>query len=251
MPAKRSSRKTRTRKSDQPERCDEESAVLDEKVLRSKLTHLSAVDLFRDLTPQEIEEIDRATTMRSCKAGRVFYTPGETGEVLFILKEGEVEIFRKSSRGRRLVIARLRPYSFFGEMSCIGHGMYERYAIATEDSLVCTMKRRDVERLLLSKPRVALRLLEAVGKRMIDAERRLEDFAFKQLAQRIASFLLREAETGELRGMRHQDIADKLGVFRETVTEALDELKAAGIIEMRRMSITIIDRGALKSRSAE
>lgn len=233
------------------ERCDEDTEVLDETLLRSKIEYLSAVDLFQDLTPEEIEDIDRATTMRHCKAGRVFYVPGETGEVLFILKKGAVQIYRKSPRGRKLVIAELRPYAFFGEMSCIGQGMHQRYAEAKEDSLVCTMSRSDVERLLLSKPKVAARILEEVGKRMLDAERRLEEFAFKESISRIASFLLRAAKGDEVKGLRHQDIAERLGVFRETVTDALDQLKAAGIISIERRRITIGDRERLKQRAAE
>lgn len=99
--------------------------------------------------------------MQTCRAGRVFYTPGETGEALFILKKGRVQLYRMSPEGRKLVIARLEPICFFGEMSCVGQGMYNTFAEATEDSLICTMSRHDVERLLLSKPQVAVRILEA------------------------------------------------------------------------------------------
>ena len=66
-------------------------------------------------------------------------------------------------------------------MSCVGQGMYETFAEATEDSLICTMSRGDVERLLLSKPTIALRILEAVGKRVVEAERQLEEMSFKGL----------------------------------------------------------------------
>ena len=145
-----------------------------------------------------------------------------------------VQIYRMSPEGRKLVIARLPPYSFFGEMSCIGQGMYDTFAEATEDSLICTMSRADVERLLLAKPRVSLRILEAVGKRMVEAERQLEEIAFKGLIPRLAVLILREAEGDEVRGLSHQDIAEQLGVYRETVTSALNELKTAGIIDIGR-----------------
>ena len=124
----------------------EETELIESSALRSKIGYLSAMDLFRDFTPEQMEEIVRATQMQTCKAGRIFYTPGETGEVLFLLKTGAVQIYRMSPEGRKLVIARLPPYSFFGEMSCIGQGMYDTFAEATEDSLVCTMSRADVER---------------------------------------------------------------------------------------------------------
>lgn len=97
-------------------------------------------------------------------------------------------------------------------MACIGQGMYHRFAVTTEDSLVCTMKRVDVERLLLSKPQVALRLVQAIGERSVQVEERLEEFAFKEAKSRVAAFLLKTAKGDEIRGLRHQDIADTLGI---------------------------------------
>jgi len=228
-----------------------ETEYPEESALRQKIGYLSMMDLFRDFTPEQMEEIVRATRMQTCKTGRIFYTPGETGEVLFILKTGAVQIYRMSPEGRKLVIAKLPPYSFFGEMSCIGQGMYDTFAEATEESLICTMSRSDVERLLLSKPKVALRILEAVGKRVVEAETQLEEIAFKGLIPRLATLLQREATDNEIIGLSHQDIAERLGVYRETVTSALNELKTAGIIEIGRKRITITNRGRLERAASE
>ena len=113
------------------------------------------------------------------------------------------------------------------------------------------MSRSDVERLLLSKPQVALRILEAVGKRVVDAERQLEEIAFKGLIPRLASLLLREAVNDEITGESHQDIAERLGVYRETVTSALNELKTAGLIEIGRKRIAIVNRQRLGRAASE
>lgn len=248
-------RETGTRKSpenahvEELERCHDETGSLDEQTLRTKTNHLSAMDLFHDLTREELAEIERATVMWECKAGRIFYKPGDTGDVLFILKKGAVQLYRTSARGRKLVIEELKPYALFGEMSCIGEGVHHRYARTTEDSLVCTLKQADVERLLLSRPQVARRLIQAIGGRALQLEERLEEFAFKEAKSRVAAFLLRSAERNEVKGLRHQDIADTLGIFRETVTDALAELKSSEIIKIERRRITILNRAKLEDRA--
>jgi CRP-like cAMP-binding protein len=183
--------------------------------------------------------------MRSFKKGSVFYTPGETGEVLFIIKKGAVQLFKKSPEGRKFVIGRLPAYTFFGEMRSVGQKMYDTFAEVTEDSLICTLRRPEVKRLLLSKPRVALRLLEAVSSRAHELEQQLAELAFEGLIPRVASLLLQEAEGDEVKGLSHQDIADRLGVYRETATNALKELRKAGLINIRRRRITILDRDGL------
>lgn len=215
--------------------------------LRPKRTEVAAVDLFQGFTPEEMKEIDRVTVVRSLPKGYVLYTPGETGEALFVLRAGSVQIYRMSAEGRKLVIAHLLPFSFFGEMSCIGHRMYDTYAEAMEDSMIITMNCADLERLLLSRPEVALRILEGMGQRLLEAEQQLEDTAFKRLIARVAALLLREAGKGdEVEGLSHQDIAERLGVYRETATNALDELKSDNIIRIGRKRIFINDHERLK-----
>ena len=209
-----------------------------------------APDLFRDFNAEEMREVERVTATRRFQRGAVLYTPGETGEALFLLREGAVQIYRMSPEGRKLVIAHLLPFSFFGEMTCIGQGMYDTYAEVTEDSVLLLMNCADLERLLVSKPQVARRILEAFGRRVLEAERQLEDIAFKGMAARVAALLLREADDGEVRGLSHQDIAERLGVYRETATNALNELKNASIIRIGRRHISILDRRRLERVAA-
>ena len=207
---------------------------------------LPAQDLFHGLTDEEVREVERVTLTRTFHRGEVIYTPGETGEALFLLREGAVQIYRMSPEGRKLVIAHLLPHSFFGELSCIGQGMYDTFAEVTETSVIVTMNCAVLNQLLLTKPQIARRILEAFGRRVLEAERQLEDIAFKGMAARVAALLLREAEGDEVVGLSHQDIAERLGVYRETATNALNELKAANIITIGRKRITINDAKRLR-----
>ena len=61
------------------------------------------------------------------------------------------------------------------------------FAGAAEDSLVCVIGRADVERLILSKPQVALRMTEEIGQRLHSSQERLGDSAFKGVPARVAS----------------------------------------------------------------
>ena len=219
--------------------------------LKSKIGYLSVMDLFRNLTMAEMKEVDRATVMVTCPPGRTIYMPSETKEVLFILKRGAVQIYKMSSEGRKLVISQIGPMNFFGEMGCIGQGMYNTYAETVKESLICTMSRADVEQLLLSKPKIAMGILEVMGKRMMQAEQQLEEVAFKGMIPRLASLLLREAEGDEVKGLTHQDIAERLGAYRETTTNALNELKKAGIITLGRKHVVIKNRKRLERAAME
>ena len=227
------------------------------------------MDLFRDLSPQELADMDRQTTMSTCKAGKILYMPDDTGEVLFLLKKGCVELYRISPEGKKLVLAVLGP----GEAPPAPRGRGEaRCHLSARGcktpspklwpppaprgrgvSVLCVMSRADVERLILAKPQVALRFVEAMGRRLAQVEAPPGppagggaggEVAFKSIPARLAALLLRLArESGNMTivGYTHQSLGEMLGTYRETTTQALNEFKAAGLIDIGRKRITILD----------
>jgi CRP-like cAMP-binding protein len=215
--------------------------------MNDKITQLTTMELFQDLSKEDQEELDRITTMTTVKKGKIFYRPEDTGEVIFILKKGTVQLYRISPEGKKLVIYTLGDGTLFGEMSLLGQRMHNTFAEAITDCTICVMSRSDLERLVLNRPQVALRILEITGNRLRETEEQLEALAFKSIPSRLAALLLRQAGDGdEVAGLTHQDLAEMIGTYRETTTQTLNDMKAQGIVEIGRRRITILDKDALR-----
>jgi CRP/FNR family transcriptional regulator, cyclic AMP receptor protein len=218
--------------------------------MEDKRGYLADVDLFRDLSERDMAELERVTTITAVPRGRVFYQPEDVSEVLFLVKEGHVQLYRISPEGKKLVIATLGAGALFGEMALLGQQMQNAFAEALDDCLIFVMSRTDLERLIAAKPAVGLRMLEITGKRLRDAEKRLEDMAFRGIPARLASLLLRlsaEQNSTEIVGLTHQDLAETVGTYRETATQVLNDMKAAGLIEIGRKRIKLLDVERLKA----
>lgn len=226
-----------------------------------KYGYLHTIDIFRDLEPDEIEYLGKRAPMQWVKPGTVFYSPEQAAEVLFILKEGRVRLYHLSSEGKALTTGMLDAGTVFGEMALLGQRLHESYAEAETRCLLCLMSREDVKTVLLGDPRIAARIAEILGLRLLNAERRLSGFAFKSLPQRLADTLLEQAQTPRLRLFRttdslevhatHEALAEMIGTHRETTTKMLNELRSHGLIELRRGKIIILDRDGLYQRSQE
>jgi CRP-like cAMP-binding protein len=214
-----------------------------------KRDYLQDSELFRDLSPRDMTELQRVTTLTAVPRGRVFYRPEDPGERLFLLRAGRVQLYRISPEGKKLVIATLRPGALFGEMALLGQQMHNAFAEAMEDCSIMVMSRADLERLMLNDATIGRRILALTRKRLSDAEARLEDMAFKGIPARLASLLLRlAADQGDasISGMTHQDLAETIGTYRETATQVLNDLKTDGLIEIGRKRITILDADRLR-----
>jgi len=205
-------------------------------------------ELFRDLTEDEFEALLGTATRVTARKGRILYMPEETGEALFFVQEGAVQIYRISPEGKKFVINNLHSGAIFGEMALIGQRMHNSFAQALEDSILCVVRRDELERLLVRKPRVALRILDILGRRLAETENRLEDMAFRSVPARLASLLLRlsEGNDGLVDGLSHQDLAEMIGTYRETVTQALNQFKASRVVEVQRKRIHILKPDQLR-----
>ncbi|MBI2845926.1 MAG: Crp/Fnr family transcriptional regulator [Chloroflexi bacterium] len=217
------------------------------------MAYLLEAEIFQDLTPQDLSEMDRTLTLATTLTGKIFYSPEETGEVLFILKKGRVQIYRISPEGKKLVLDTFGPGSIFGEMSLIGQGMHDSFAEAVEDCVICVISRDELERLLLKKPQISLRFLEVLGQRLSEAERRLEDLAFKSVPARLASLLLRlgQEQGATISGFTHQDLAEMVGTYRETTTATLNQFRSQGLLSIGRKKIEILNWDGLQEVAGE
>ncbi|MCI0441416.1 MAG: Crp/Fnr family transcriptional regulator, partial [Chloroflexi bacterium] len=144
----------------------------------SKIELLSAMDIFQDLSEEEVESLMNSAPMSAAKKGANFYGADGGPEVLFLLKEGKVELYRLSPEGKKLTLAIVEKGEFFGEMALVGQRLVDTYAVALEDSVICALSRPDVESLILEHPHVALRIVEALARRLQDARDALNEMAF-------------------------------------------------------------------------
>jgi CRP-like cAMP-binding protein len=220
----------------------------------NKIDLLETIEIFQDLSHAEMEDIDHHTVMRTFSAGHLFYMPSDPGEVLFTLKHGRVQLYRLAPNGRKLVVSILHPGAVFGQMALVGQHLHRTFAQALEECVVCVMSREEVERLLLEKPQIAIRFLNALGRRLEEAERRLEEFAFKDVPTRLAGLLIQlnseAGGNGTLKGYTHQYLADMLGTYRETTTQILNEFQHQNLIRLSRKSIEIVDEVGLQTLSS-
>ena len=213
-------------------------------------TALSAVDLFKDLPAVCLRTLEERSGLRDFRKGHTFFRAGESGERLFLIEKGRVQTFRISGT-RKLIIAELKPPAVFGEMGCVGQRMYHCAAQTTEPSRIRVIERSHLEALLEQYPVVTRRLLDLVSDRFVRVLLNLESTSFRQLMPRIASLLLERAQDDSVEDLTHQQIAQHLRVYRESVTAALGELRRAGIIGIGRKRIRILNRPRLERAARE
>jgi CRP-like cAMP-binding protein len=215
---------------------------------------LSLVDVFEPLSSEEIEYLNSQLPDVHLKPGDIFYSPENRSEKLFVLWKGRVRVY-KTADGQEFTLAVVEAGTIFGEMALTAQRLQEAYALAMEESEVSVIRCEDLERLILEKPKVGLRIVHLLSERLRRYETRLEDVTLKGITARLASLILLLLESEGVVGQNylkipthytHQQLGTMIGVKREAVTRAFTELQDKGIVELRRRLIYIADSEVLR-----
>jgi CRP/FNR family cyclic AMP-dependent transcriptional regulator len=223
--------------------------------MKERIRLLSLVDIFEPLSTEEIEQLNAQLRSIHLERGEIFYTPEERSERLFVLESGKVRIFRMTPDGREFTLAIVESGTVFGEMALTAQQLEGAYAQAMEPCEVSTMAREDLERLVVQKPEVGLKIMYLLSERLRRYETRLEDANMKDVHSRLASIIVMLVESEGVKtstGYRipahhtHQQLGEMIGTNREAVTRAFGILQDEGVVELRRRLIYVRDLEALR-----
>jgi len=162
-----------------------------------------------------------------------------------LVTRGAVEIYHAV---HTYFIKRLPKGTLFGDMSLLGQTMLSTKAVAGEvGAEIGFMDADTAKRWVRTNP---LGLIEKIGGRLTEIEEEHYSARFQLADSRIAELLLELAGKGStIEGLSHQELGERLGLYRETVTIILDAMKLDKLITVGRMKITILEKQALKELS--
>jgi len=136
---------------------------------------LEKVPIFAGLDRKHVKQLSRIMVPRTFKTGDVIIKEGDQGAGVFVVTSGKVEVVRGAEGGRLQVLNTLGPGDFFGEMALFEGFPRSATVRCLEDTECLAMTRWDFRAELTSHAEIALAVLEAVVRRLHQADARLSE----------------------------------------------------------------------------
>jgi len=177
----------------------------------------------------------RGSYQRAFEAGATIFDEGESGDKLYIIQSGEIELSR-TARGDQRVVARLGAGDFFGELGVVlGQPCINR-AVAVCNTRVLELDRETLQAMCLGEPEIAIRMIRILVSRLIEAERRLAVLGVDDLLRPMVRDLIRKAEPNPEGGYRIkstlQELAGDCGLSIFEAHRALHQLFDSKVIRL-------------------
>jgi len=190
------------------------------------------------------------------KKEHVYYTGKEADEIYIIVK-GSIKVEKKVGYDNVLIKNIFSKGDLFGEVALLNNATRADFAVALEETELYVFRSIDFNRYMRYNSNLTAYILELINKRLIEAELKIESFAFNNSRTRIINFLLDLVKTsGQRLGFEilvrkfftHQEIANSTATSRQTVTTVLNQLKRDNLINFNRKRLLVRDINLLKKQ---
>lgn len=130
---------------------------------------------------------------RDYEAGTVLFREGDTGDVMYVVQSGEVEIRRIVGDVER-ILAVLPPGEFFGEMALVNDRPRSATAVVKRAARLLVIEPRTFEAMIRGRTEIAIRLIKTLAGRLERANQQIELLLLPSANHRVVQCLRRLAE---------------------------------------------------------
>jgi CRP/FNR family transcriptional regulator len=216
---------------------------------------LRQIPLFADLPNEQLTALSHTLERRIFSKGQLIVRQGEPGKSLYVIVSGQVRIYTISPDGHEVSVSIFDEGDFFGEIALLLDTPRTANVEAMQTTQVLVLHQQAFRQHLLSNPTTALRVIEALTKRLRHTTENMEEMTSLSVRERMARRLVELAQrygvaqdNGVLIDMdlSQEAMASLAGTTRESANRALSTLRDMGIVQIDRVRILITQLDALK-----
>jgi len=186
-------------------------------------TFIGRIELFKDLDPDECLLLQQKAEFRAYEPDTLLFTENSTRRHLFIIEEGEVELFKTTPQGEETRLSYFRAFDFLGEgalMDDYPHSTSARALLATRAFL---FSRDDFSAMFEQHPAMARKILSRVARVVSRRMRQASTRVLNAGAQYISGRTRREHDL-----LGDRDVPDEFYYGVQTL-RALENFSISGV----------------------
>lgn len=214
------------------------------------------VSLFSSLSDKDLNKVVSLVTQRSFDKGDTIFSEGEIFDKLFIINSGSMKVYKYTKDGKEQILYILKEGEFLGDLNLLKKDTFSFSATALENINICIIHKDDFDTLMNSNPNISIKVLEYAHDRITSLENLVQTLTTKDVEVRLATLLLNLSKTFGIKttkgieitlSLTREDMANFIGVTRETISRKLSHFQNENIIEIFDNKLILIkDMNALK-----
>lgn len=210
--------------------------------------------LFAGLSEEQLTKIKQGLNLVDLAEGEHLFSQGQPADRFFMVRSGQIKLYRLSPTGNEKVIEIIRPGQTFAEavmfMDVQG---YPVSAQALSESAVYAIHNRDLLGVLRESIDTCFRVMADMSIRLRQRLNEIDALTLQNATLRLVNYLLgqvpknAEASAVVVLPAAKNIIASRLSIQPETLSRILHSLADQGLITVKGLTVTIHDIEKLRA----
>jgi len=211
---------------------------------------------FCGFSPDTLQTLNQVSHKSTLPAGAILFVEGQSPRGMFILCSGKVNLSTTSREGKILILKTVEAGEALGLAASVSGLGYETTAETATPCQLNFVDRKHLLELMQTHSAVGVHAAQCLSRDYQSAYRDIHDLVLtRSSAGKLARLLLsqspaQDADAEESRihsAMTHEEMAQRIGASRETVTRLLSGLKKKQLIRLDGPTLVIRNRSALEA----
>ncbi len=222
--------------------------------MKDYFAQLQHIALLQGLSPEQCERIFACLQSKVFKASATLFEEGQEATGIYIVLEGHVKVTRTTLDGRELILFLVRPGHIVGEGAVFQKNTHPATAIAVKSAHTLFLSAKDCHSLVQEVPLLASRILAIFAARQRMLLHKLAAQGERNAGTRVAGYILHRISLEKNSQRIHlaisrNDLANLLGLARETVSRQLSLLVDCGAISLEGNTVRILSEEKLQIKA--
>lgn len=212
------------------------------------------MSVFSVLNAEEKELLKKNSTCTHFKKNDIIYKEGDKPNGLICLSRGKVKIFKEGVGGREQIVRMAKPVGFIGYRALFAEQNYIASAEAIEDSVICTIEKESLFKILKSNYEFSLNIIRSLASELGFSNNRTITLTQKHIRGRLAESLIFLKDTYGLEEdgstirvyLSREDIANLSNMTTSNAIRTLSTFASEHIINLDGRKIRVLDLKALE-----
>lgn len=205
-------------------------------------------NIFKDLTQQEVDEIERRINIIRLRKNAIVYREGQTIGGIYIVINGVLKVFKTGYDGKEQIIRFAKVGDPVGFRSVVNDEPACTTAEPLTEATLVYIPGELIIKIFRQNPDFALTLLRITCKELGESNEFLLNLAQKTVRERLAEVLLMLMDTFDLDeekrlriALTREDLANMVGTATESVIRLLSEFRADKLIDLQGRYIKLLN----------
>jgi CRP/FNR family transcriptional regulator len=182
--------------------------------------------------------------------GQIVQHRGDTPKNFFLIEKGQVKLGQYDEFGDMKALIMLGVGDSFGEMACLGNFPRISDAEAVGETELLSISETKFSAVLLASPAVSREVMRVLSRQLQEAMDHLIVYRKLPAPLRLVRSLLLLCDTRDapvILSIRHQELAELVGVSRMSIAKTLELLEQLKFIERGYRQIVVTDTDGLRN----